>query len=38
MEETNFREKNMYINDNFVFLDRAFSIMKMKNKPTKCTN
>jgi len=22
----------------FVFLDRAFSIMKIKNKPTKCTN
>ena len=22
----------------FCFLDRAFSIMKTKNKPTKCTN
>jgi len=24
--------------DRFCFLDRAFSIMKTKNKPTKCTN
>jgi len=29
---------NLYFFLFFCFLDRAFSIMKIKNKPTKCTN